>query len=88
MVDPAIHKTIDVTFPSLGKGLYRATGLGTAFTSQTAAGIWHLFVEADGTSAAGRSFTRFATTGFDFSDLAPPVELPPRVLEMRRTGLL
>jgi hypothetical protein len=65
LVDPDIHKTVDVSFTSLGKGVYRATGLGASFVEQSAAGVWHLFVEADGASS-GRSFSRFATTGFDF----------------------
>jgi hypothetical protein len=66
LVDPDIHRTIAVTFVPLGKGLYRATGLGAAFAQGSAAGVWHVFAEADGKTSSGQAFTRFASTGFDF----------------------
>ena len=66
LVDPDIHKTIDVTFVSMGAGVYRAASLGTAFGQPSAAGVWHVFVQADGKSASGQSFRRSTTTGFDF----------------------
>jgi len=66
LVDPQIHKTIDLSFAPIGRGTYRATNLGTAFTQAAASGVWHVFVQADGKGASGQSFRRSAQTGFDF----------------------
>lgn len=66
LVDPQIHESIDLTFTPVGRGVYRATNLGSAFTQATPAGVWHVFVQADGKGANGQSFSRSAQTGFDF----------------------
>jgi hypothetical protein len=66
LVDPLIHETIDVTFAPVGRGTYRATNLGAAFTQATTPGVWHVFVQADGRGASGQAFSRSAQTGFDF----------------------
>ncbi len=67
LVDPAMNRTVDVPFTAVGGGVYRATGLGAAFGPASTAGVWHVFVEADGKTAAGTTFRRFASTAFDFA---------------------
>jgi hypothetical protein len=67
LVDPAMNAGPDVVFTTQGDGVYRATGLGSAFTATSAPGVWHVFVEADGKTPGGTSFHRFASTAFDFA---------------------